>query len=161
MPRASSRTSGCQPIWKSLSVKSDVNSNSSAKLVETSTVKRRCGLISGKDNRHGRAGAPTAAVKADFGVSDADEAYRQMLGCLVQDITDDFRTHYVTRRVPERATPARRRLNSHGHGPHDVITSTRSSKLTMLSLLTSVDPSPVNFGKTRVALPRAVRGDSD
>ena len=86
--------------WKSLSVKSDVNSNLSAKLVETSTgatmwtdsAKTTATVAQGQLNGRGEGG---------FGVSDTDEAYRQMLGCLVRDITDDFRTHYVTRRVPK------------------------------------------------------------
>ena len=34
-----------------------------------------------------------------FGATDAEEAYGEMVGALVWNVTDDFRVHYVTRRV--------------------------------------------------------------
>jgi hypothetical protein len=86
--------------WKSLSIKSDVNGALAARLLETATgatmwtdsARMTTTVAGGHVNSRGG---------GSFGTSDTDAAYREMVGCLVHDITDDFRTHYITKRVPK------------------------------------------------------------
>ena len=85
-------------VVKKLSVRQDVNASLNTKLVETHS-----GATRWTD-----AAALTANVahasfndrgKGHFGASDAEAAYGEMLNGLVFEVTDDFRTHYVMRRV--------------------------------------------------------------
>ena len=86
-------------VIKKLSVRSDVNTSLSVKLMETGT-----GATMWTD-----AGQLTATVshasfnnrgEGHFGATDPDAAYGEMIDGLVWQVTDDFRTHYVSRRVP-------------------------------------------------------------
>jgi hypothetical protein len=84
---------------KSLSVKQDVNAELTARLVEAETgatlwtdgAKCTTNLAHASFNDRGH---------GHFGASDPDEAYGEMVDGLVWRVTDAFRVHYVTRRVP-------------------------------------------------------------
>lgn len=86
--------------WKSLNVRSDVNGTLSAKLVEASS-----GATMWTDSAQMSTTVSAAHFNSrgegTFGTSDSKDAYREMIGCLVRDVTEDFRTHYVTKRVPK------------------------------------------------------------
>ena len=86
-------------VWKTLSARTDVNVALSAKLIETASsatmwtdsAQLTTNLAYASFNRHG---------DGNFGASDPEASYGQMLDNLSCRITDDFRIHYVTRRVP-------------------------------------------------------------
>ena len=90
-------------IVKSVSVSQDVNAELSARLVETDggatmwTDAARCtaNLANGSINDRGR---------GHFSASDPEETYGEMIDGLVWELTDAFRVHYVTRRVPKEQT---------------------------------------------------------
>jgi hypothetical protein len=81
-----------------VSARADVQASLSAKLVETSSgasmwtdwsqVTSNIAHVRFNDRGSGR-----------FGASNLDAVYGEMVGKLVHNITADFRTHYVTRRV--------------------------------------------------------------
>lgn len=86
-------------VLKRLSVRSDVNTSLNVKLLETAS-----GATMWTD-----AGELTATVshanfnnrgEGHFGATDPDAAYGEMVDGLVWQVTEDFRTHYITRRVP-------------------------------------------------------------
>lgn len=87
-------------MFKTLSVSSNVNGMLSAKLVETETgatmwtnsAQRTAKVAAAQFDDKGRGG---------FGASDPKAAWGNMIGCLVTEITEDFRTHYVNKRVPK------------------------------------------------------------
>jgi hypothetical protein len=87
-------------LFKSFSVKQDVNASLSAKLVETAT-----GATVWTDAAQTTATVAGAHVNArgqgSFGATDPEAAYGQMLSALACRVTDDFREHYVLRRVPK------------------------------------------------------------
>lgn len=86
-------------IMKQLSVRQDVNASLNTKLVETATGATRwtdaaaltANVANARFNDRGQ---------GHFGATDPEAAYGEMLNGLVWHVTDDFRTHYVTRRVP-------------------------------------------------------------
>ena len=86
-------------VWKTLSARADVNVALSAKLIETvssatmwtDSAQLTTNVAYASFNRHG---------DGNFGASDPEASYGQMLDNLSCRITDDFRVHYVTRRVP-------------------------------------------------------------
>ena len=88
---------------KRLSVKQDVNAELSARLVEAGsgatmwTDGAKCTTNIAHASFNDRGGA-------HFGASNPDEAYGEMVDGLVYQVTDAFRTHYVTRRVPKGST---------------------------------------------------------
>lgn len=84
--------------WKALSVRADVNALLTARLIETGT-----GATMWTDSSQATANVAHAGFdgfgNGHFGASDPEAVYGEMIGCLVYEITDDFRVHYVTRRV--------------------------------------------------------------
>jgi hypothetical protein len=86
-------------MLKQVNVRADVDARLNAKLIETGsgatmwTDGAACttNVANASVNDHGQGG---------FGVADPKGAYGQMLDGLVWNLTDAFRTHYVTRRVP-------------------------------------------------------------
>ena len=87
-------------LVKTLSVKSEVDALLSAKLVETAS-----GATMWSDSAKMRATVANASFndrgKGVFGASDPKAVYGEMVDCMVYEITDDFRTHYITKRVPK------------------------------------------------------------
>ena len=87
-------------IMKSMSVRSDVNAALSAKLLETQS-----GATMWTDGQQCTANVAHADFNSrgqgHFGATDPEAAYGEMVDGLVHHVTDDFRTHYVTRRVPK------------------------------------------------------------
>ena len=91
---------------KTLSVKQDVNAELTARLVETDTgatmwsdgAKCTTTVSHAAFNNHG---------EGNFGATDADAAYGEMVDGLVYRVTDAFRTHYVNRRVSNDEAVAR------------------------------------------------------
>lgn len=85
-------------IWKAVSVSSDVEASLSAKLIEAAS-----GATMWADSASVVTNVAHAAFNnhgdGHFGVRDADGAYSAMIDGLAYQITDDFRVHYVTRRV--------------------------------------------------------------
>jgi hypothetical protein len=85
-------------IVKSLSVSKDVDAALSARLLETST-----GATMWASGAQCTANVANASFnnrgEGNFGATDPEGAYGKMLDGLVCRITEDFRTHYVTRRV--------------------------------------------------------------
>jgi hypothetical protein len=87
-------------VWKTLSVKSDVDAMLSAKLVETQTgatmwtdsAKATVNVANAQFNIHG---------EGHLGATDPEAVFGDMIGSLVEEITEDFRVHYITRRVPK------------------------------------------------------------
>lgn len=87
-------------IWKALDVHADVNATLTARLLETNSAatmwtdssKLTTTLAKGGVNNRGG---------GHIGVRDSDSAYAGMVDQLVCDVTDAFRTHYVTRTVPK------------------------------------------------------------
>jgi hypothetical protein len=84
--------------WRSLSMRADVSAALTARLVETST-----GATMWTDSSQATANVAHAGFdgtgNGHFGARDPEATYGEMLGCLVYDITDDFRVHYITQRV--------------------------------------------------------------
>ena len=86
-------------MLRRLSVRSDVDATLTARLVETAsgatvwTNSASCttNLAHASFNDRGQ---------GHFGASDAEAAYGAMLDGLVDRLADDFRVHYITRRVP-------------------------------------------------------------
>lgn len=87
-------------MLKSLSVRQDVNAALTTKLMETHS-----GATMWSDAAKLTTNVAHASFNARgqgvFGASDAEAAYGKMVGALVWTVTDDFRVHYVTRRVPK------------------------------------------------------------
>jgi hypothetical protein len=91
-------------IWKALDVHADVNATLTARLLETDSaatmwsdsVKLTTTLANGGINNRGG-----GDVRGHIGVRDAESTYAGMIDQLVGDVTDAFRPHYVTRRVPK------------------------------------------------------------
>ena len=85
-------------MMQRMSVRQDVNASLNTKLLETGS-----GATMWSDAAELTTNVAHASFNARgeglFGASDADEAYGEMLDALVWNVTDDFRTHYVTRRV--------------------------------------------------------------
>jgi hypothetical protein len=85
-------------MMKGFSVRQDVNAALNTKLLETGS-----GATMWSDGSELTTNVAHASFNARgeglFGASDADEAYGEMLDALVWNVTDAFRTHYVTRRV--------------------------------------------------------------
>ena len=87
-------------LFKSLSVRQDVNASLTARLVETATGATV--WTNGARTTTTVAGAHfNARGQGSLGATDPDAAYGQMVGDLACRITDDFRQHYVLRRVPK------------------------------------------------------------
>lgn len=92
-------------VWKSVSAKQDVNVTLSARLVETgsaatmwtNSAEAKTNVASANlSGGHGHAGG-------SFGARDPEAVYGQMIEGLAFQITDDFRVHYVNKRVPKDA----------------------------------------------------------
>jgi hypothetical protein len=85
-------------LVKRLSVSSDVDAALTARLVETST-----GATMWSNGAQCTANVANASFnnrgQGHFGASDPEKAYGAMVDGLVCRVTDDFRVHYVTRRV--------------------------------------------------------------
>ncbi|MGH7177458.1 MAG: hypothetical protein ACREJC_08770 [Tepidisphaeraceae bacterium] len=85
-------------LWKAVSVRADVNATLSAKLIETGT-----GATTWTDSSQITENVAHAQFnnqgQGQFGARDPEAAYGKMIGGLACAITDDFRVHYVTRRV--------------------------------------------------------------
>jgi len=90
---------GFSSVWSSVSVRADVDAFVSARLVETESGAtvwadsgRRTENVGGADfNKFG----------GSAGGRDPNGAYGHMVDCLVVQITDAFRTHYILREVPK------------------------------------------------------------
>jgi hypothetical protein len=84
--------------WKAISVSTDVEATLSVKLMETSS-----GATLWADSARGVANVAHGHLMnragGGFSVKDPDEVYSAMIDDLAWQVTDDFRTHYVTRRV--------------------------------------------------------------
>jgi hypothetical protein len=89
-------------MFKTMSISSDIDGMLSAKIVETES-----GATMWSDSSKMTANVGSASFnslgKGHFGVSDPETVYGEMITCLVDDITDDFRVHYITKRVPKDA----------------------------------------------------------
>jgi hypothetical protein len=89
-------------MFKTMSVSSDLDGTLSAKIVETES-----GATMWSDSSKMTANVGAAEFdskgRGHFGVSDPEAVYGDMIGCLVDEITDDFRVHYITKRVPKDA----------------------------------------------------------
>jgi hypothetical protein len=86
-------------VWKSLNVRANVDAALSARLVETAsgaTVWTNSAKLTEEV-----ANAGISGNQGHVGVSDQNEAYEKMIDCLANEITDDFRTHFVLRQVPK------------------------------------------------------------
>jgi len=87
-------------LFKQMSVSKDVNAALSAKLIETSS-----GATMWTDGSQCTTNVAHASFndrgQGNFGASDPEAAYGRMVDGLVWNVTDAFRTHYVTRRVPK------------------------------------------------------------
>lgn len=85
-------------IWKQLSVRADVDASLSARLMETTT-----GATMWTDSAKLRANVANASFntrgQGQVGATDPDGAYSAMIENLACEITDDFRVHYVIRKV--------------------------------------------------------------
>ena len=90
-------------IWKALDVHADVNATLTARLLETDSAatmwadssKLTTNLANGGINNRG------GVTGGHITVRDGDTVYAGMIDQLVGDVTDAFRTHYVTRNVPK------------------------------------------------------------
>jgi hypothetical protein len=90
-------------MLKHMSVRADVNAALSARLVETASgatmwtngAKMTANVANADFNNRGQ---------GSFGASDPEAAYGEMVEGLVCRVTEDFRVHYVTRRVPREET---------------------------------------------------------
>jgi hypothetical protein len=87
-------------IWSAIHVRADVNASLTARLLEaassatmwTDSSQLTTTLANANVNDHGG---------GSFGMRDTEAAYGEMIDRLVCDVTDAFRTHYVTRTVPK------------------------------------------------------------
>lgn len=85
---------------KSLHVKQDVNAELTARVVEGSSGATM--WSDGAQCTHNLAhGGVNGRGDAHFGANDPQAVYGEMVDGLVWEITDAFRPHYVTRRVPK------------------------------------------------------------
>ncbi|HEY7088893.1 MAG TPA: hypothetical protein VH518_12440 [Tepidisphaeraceae bacterium] len=91
-------------LWSSgVNVRADVDAALSARLLEagsgatawTNSAKRTENVANASFSQQ------WGQKSIGFGGKDTNSAYENMVNCLVNDITDDFRTHFVTRRVPK------------------------------------------------------------
>lgn len=84
---------------KTLSVEQNVDATLSTKLVETQS-----GATLWSDSSKTRATVAGATFnhrgKGGFGATDPKAVYGEMVGCLVNEVVDDFRVTYISRRVP-------------------------------------------------------------
>jgi hypothetical protein len=92
-------------VWKSVSAKQDVNVTLSARLMETASAatmwtnaaEAKTTVASANlSGGHGHGGG-------SFGARDPESVYGEMIDGLAYQITDDFRVHYVNKRVPKDA----------------------------------------------------------
>jgi hypothetical protein len=85
-------------IWKAVSVRADVDASLSARLLETNS-----GATVWTDSGKLRANVAHAAFntrgRGQIGATDPDGTYAAMIDNLACEITDDFRVHYVIRKV--------------------------------------------------------------
>ena len=87
-------------VSQSISMKSNVTGALSARILETQSGATM--WTDAADMTMTVAGAQfNTRGEGGFGATDADKAYRDMVDCLVNEVTDDFRTHYITKRVPK------------------------------------------------------------
>jgi hypothetical protein len=87
-------------VWKSLNAKSQVNAALTARLIETgtgATMWTRSSEVT-TDVAHLNL---SGKGQGNIGVRDAESAYGELVSTLVCTITDDFREHYVWRKVPK------------------------------------------------------------
>jgi hypothetical protein len=87
-------------MWKSVNLRADVDAALSARLFETDS-----GATAWTDSAKLTEEVANAGFNerggGHVGVSDPNAAYANMVEYLVYEITDDFRAHYVLRRVPK------------------------------------------------------------
>jgi uncharacterized lipoprotein YajG len=91
-------------MWKSLSASADVNASLTTRLVETGT-----GATAWTDAAEvttNVAHADLSGRSGTFGARDPEAVYGGMMDHLVCEVTDDFREHYVYRKVPKDAVVA-------------------------------------------------------
>jgi hypothetical protein len=90
-------------LWQALDVRQDVKACLTARLYETATAATMWTDSAQLTTSVANASVSNNAGRAGggFGMRDAQGAYAQMIDRLVCDVTDAFRTHYVTRRVPK------------------------------------------------------------
>lgn len=83
---------------RNLSVSQDVDATLSAKVIEAAS-----GATMWTNGAQAKANIAHASVngrgRGHFGASDPEAVYGEMIDGMVYQITDDFRVHYVTRRV--------------------------------------------------------------
>jgi hypothetical protein len=84
---------------KSLHVKQDVNAELTARVVEASSGATM--WSDGAQCTHNLSHAGISGRDAHFGANDPEAVYGEMVDGLVWEITDAFRPHFVTRRVPK------------------------------------------------------------
>jgi hypothetical protein len=85
--------------WKSVGMRADVDAGLSARLVETAS-----GATIWTDSAKMTENVASGHIgerSGSFAASDTQSAYGNMVNCLVYEITDDFRVHYVLKRVPK------------------------------------------------------------
>jgi hypothetical protein len=85
-------------LFKAMNVRQDVDASLTTRLLEAGT-----GATMWSDSSQVRANLANASFNSrgegHFGATDAEAAYGEMVQGLVHHVTDDFRVHYVTRRV--------------------------------------------------------------
>jgi hypothetical protein len=86
-------------IFNAVNVRADVNASLSARLLETASAATMWTDSSQLTTTLANVSASNRG--GSIGVRDAEAVYGEMVDRLVCDITDAFRTHYVTRRVPK------------------------------------------------------------
>jgi hypothetical protein len=85
--------------WKSVGMRADVDATLSARLIESAS-----GATVWTDSAKMTENVASARISersGSFAASDAQAAYGNMVECMVYEITDDFRVHYVLKRVPK------------------------------------------------------------
>jgi hypothetical protein len=87
-------------MLKTMSVSSDVEGMLSAKIIETESGATMWSDSSKMTVNVGGAQFDSKG-RGEFGVTDPEAVYGEMIGCLVDEITDDFCVHYITKRVPK------------------------------------------------------------
>ncbi|MCI0675445.1 MAG: hypothetical protein L0Y42_06690 [Phycisphaerales bacterium] len=88
------------PTSETLSVEQNVDATLNTKLVEmqsgatlwSDSAKTSANVAGATFNHRGKGG---------FGATDPKAVYGEMVGCLVNEVVDDFRVTYITRRVPK------------------------------------------------------------
>lgn len=85
--------------WKKLSARSDVNVRLTARLLDTHTGATMWTDSAGLTTTIAQISVHNAG--GSLGARDPQAVYGEMADTLVWEVTDDFRTHYVTRRVPK------------------------------------------------------------